>query len=164
MRAVADCLPGAFVDATPSPERVEGGIKVGLGPITASFRGVAAVTREEASRSGRILGAGADGRSGAQGEIRYRVEPGAQAGTSEIVMQVGYTLKGPLAQFGRPGLVRDIAARLTAEFAKNLEARLSGAPVQAGGQAPAGGLNPFRLVAALIGDWLKRLRSGGAPR
>jgi aerobic carbon-monoxide dehydrogenase small subunit len=30
-----------------------------------------------------------------------------------------------LAQFGRPGLVQDIAGRLTAAFAENLEARLS---------------------------------------
>ena len=32
-----------------------------------------------------------------------------------------------LAQIGRPGLVRDIAARLTADFARNLDRRLSGA-------------------------------------
>jgi carbon-monoxide dehydrogenase small subunit len=158
---VAACLPGAFVDAVPSPERVEGGIKVRLGPISAAFRGAASIARDEADRSGRIVGAGADGRSGAQGEIRYRVLPGSDANTSDVALNIGYTLKGPLAQFGRPGLVRDIAARLTADFARNIEARLSGA-------APASfesreGINPFRLFLSLLFSrlpgWLKSNKS-----
>jgi carbon-monoxide dehydrogenase small subunit len=161
VRAVAACLPGAFIDAIPSPERVEGGIRVKVGPISAAFRGAAAIERDEPARAGRILGAGADGRSAAQGEIRYRVLDGAAPGSSEIALTVGYTLKGPLAQFGRPGLVRDIAGRLTAEFARNLEARLAGGEA-APAVAPAG-MNPLRLVADLlfgrIASWLRRLRS-----
>jgi carbon-monoxide dehydrogenase small subunit len=160
---VAACLPGAFVDAVPSPERVEGGIRVKVGPISAAFRGAAAITRDEASREGRILGVGADGRSAAQGEVRYRVAQGAEPGTSEVALVVGYTLKGPLAQFGRPGLVRDIAGRLTADFARNLEAKLAGrgdaGPTPA---AAPSGLNPFRLVAGLLfgrlASWLTRVR------
>ncbi len=160
---VAACLPGAFVDAVPSPARVEGGIRVKVGPISAAFRGAAAITRDEASREGRILGAGADGRSAAQGEVRYRVAQGAEPETSEVALAVGYTLKGPLAQFGRPGLVRDIAGRLTADFARNLEAKLAGRGDA--GPAPAAapsGLNPFRLVAGLLfgrlASWLTRVR------
>ncbi|RXF72826.1 xanthine dehydrogenase family Fe-S subunit [Hansschlegelia zhihuaiae] len=162
VKEVAVCLPGAFVEATPSPERVEGGIRVKVGPISAAFRGVANIERDEATRRGRILGAGADGRSAAQGEVRYEVRPGSEPETSDVVLTVGYTLKGPLAQFGRPGLVRDVAARLTAEFARNLETRLSGRAVEAEPSAPSG-LNPFRLVAGLIlgrlTGWLNRIRS-----
>ncbi|MDR4308774.1 SRPBCC family protein, partial [Chelatococcus sambhunathii] len=165
VRAVATCLPGAFVEATPSPERVEGGMRVSLGPIAAAFRGAALVERDEAVRSGRILGVGADGRSAAQGEIRYRVEP--EGDGSVVVLTVGYTLKGPLAQFGRPGLVRDIAGRLTADFARNLEARLSGAAAAPDQGEPAA-LNPIRLVIGLlsgrIASWLRRVRPGGPPR
>ncbi|MET0312998.1 MAG: 2Fe-2S iron-sulfur cluster-binding protein, partial [Hansschlegelia sp.] len=149
VRAVADCLPGAFVEATPSPERVEGGIRVTLGPITAAFRGAASVSRDEANRAGRILGAGADGRSGAQGEIRYRVIEGGTPDASEVILTVGYTLKGPLAQFGRPGLVRNVAGRLTADFARNLEDRLAGRARQDRASSTAG-LNPLRLVTDLL--------------
>ncbi|MFD1705102.1 2Fe-2S iron-sulfur cluster-binding protein [Methylopila henanensis] len=160
VRAVAECLPGAFVDAMPSPDRAEGGIRVALGPIAVAFRGAAMIARDEAERSGRILGAGADGRSGAQGEIRYRVVDGPDGG-SEVRLTVGYALKGPIAQFGRPGLVRDIAGRLVADFARNLEARLAGRAPDAGPGSP--GLNPLRLATSLlfgrIASWLARLRA-----
>ncbi|BAT61438.1 caffeine dehydrogenase subunit gamma [Variibacter gotjawalensis] len=139
---VAACLPGAFIDSTPSPERVVGGIKIKLGPIAAAFRGVAHLSRDEANRAGRIMGSGADGRSGAQGEIRYQVLPAGDE--ADVVLNVGYTIKGPLAQFGRPGLVRDLAGRLTADFARNIDARLSGAPVTSSREAE--GINPLRLI------------------
>jgi carbon-monoxide dehydrogenase small subunit len=166
VRAVADCLPGTFVESTPSPERVEGGIRVKLGPITAAFRGAASVSRDEANRAGRIVGTGADGRSGAQGEIRYLVAEGVTSEASDVILTVGYTLKGPLAQFGRPGLVRDVASRLTADFARNLEARLAGRDVPQDRGSQFSGLNPLRLATGLlfgrISSWLKRVRSGGA--
>jgi carbon-monoxide dehydrogenase small subunit len=146
--AVAACLPGAVLSGAPAPDRVEGGLKVRIGPISALFRGRARIERDEAARSGRILGAGSDagGRSTTEGEIRYRVGPGAVPGTAKVELAVGYTLKGPLAQFGRPGLVRDLAGRLTAEFARNLEARLAGKPAP----AAAPGLNPLRLLLDLL--------------
>ena len=56
-----------------------------------------------------------------------------------------------MAQFGRPGLVRDLAGRLGADFAANLEARLSGAPVPA-----ATGLNPLRLLLTMLTTSLRR--------
>jgi carbon-monoxide dehydrogenase small subunit len=145
---VANCLPGAFVTARPSADSLEGGIRVKVGPIAAAFAGTARITRDETTRSGRIIGAGADagGRSNTQGMISYRVLNGPTDGTARVELQVGYTLKGALAQFSRPGLVRDLAARITAQFAANLEARLAG-------EAPApatGGLNPLMLLIGLL--------------
>ncbi|MCJ2081350.1 xanthine dehydrogenase family Fe-S subunit [Methylobacterium sp. J-090] len=162
VEAVAACLPGAVLTGRPSPEVVEGALQVRIGPIAARFRGRARMFRDEAARSGRILGAGSDagGRSATQGEIRYRVGPGEAPGTARIDLAVGYTLKGPLAQFGRPGLVRDLAGRLGAAFAANLEARLSGAPAP-----PAAGLNPLRwLLAALTAPLRRRLAAWGVRR
>ncbi len=154
VRTVAACLPGALVDAMPTPEMVEGGMKVKLGPISTTFRGTARVTRDEASFSGIILGAGGDGRSSTQGEIRYRVGESADTTSAMVSLTVGYTLKGPLAQFSRPGLVREVASRLIADFAANLEAHLKGAPAPA---AQSGGLNPVRLVLSLLGARLRAL-------
>jgi carbon-monoxide dehydrogenase small subunit len=57
-----------------------------------------------------------------------------------------------LAQFGRPGLVQDLAARLIAEFAGNLDRRLSGttpvdvAPVELSGMSLVSGLLRTRVV------------------
>jgi aerobic carbon-monoxide dehydrogenase small subunit len=77
--AVAACLPGAALTAAPSPERVEGAIRVKIGPIAANFIGAARVERDPTNLSGHVVGvgAGADpgGRSSTQGEIRYRLIP-----------------------------------------------------------------------------------------
>ncbi|TXM95186.1 2Fe-2S iron-sulfur cluster-binding protein [Methylobacterium sp. WL116] len=153
VEAVAACLPGAILLGTPRPDAVEGALQVRIGPITARFAGRARIWRDVPARTGRILGAGSDagGRSATEGEIRYRVEPGEAPGTARVVLAVGYTLKGPLAQFGRPGLVRDLAGRLTADFANNLEARLSGAA-----PAPPADLHPIRLILGLLLDPLRR--------
>lgn len=145
--AVATCLPGAVLTARPAPDMVEGGLQVRIGPISATFRGRARIVQDEAERSGSVRGAGSDagGRSATEGEIRYRVGPGSAPGTARIELEVGYTLTGPLAQFGRPGLVRDVAGRIAADFARNLDARLSGA------EAPApASLNPLRLIVSLV--------------
>ncbi|MEE9250828.1 MAG: carbon monoxide dehydrogenase, partial [Alphaproteobacteria bacterium] len=63
---------------------------------------------------------------------------------------------GPLAQFGRAGIVNDLAARLTAEFAKNLEARLDSAAGEAAAEpAPAPELDAGALVFAVIWQRIK---------
>lgn len=126
IKELAACLPGAAVTGRPSPDRVEGEMRVRLGPISAVFRGVAAISRDPATLSGRIVGRGlaAGGRSSTRGEIRYRISP-SEAG-SDITLTIGYKLSGLLAQFGRPGLVNDLAGRVTAEFARRLEARMTG--------------------------------------
>jgi len=153
----ASCLPGAVITARPAEDAVEGGLQVRIGPIAATFRGRALIAQEAATMSGRVRGSGRDagGRSSTEGEIRYRVAPGEAPGTSRLSLDVGYTLSGPLAQFGRPGLVKDLAARIAAQFADNLDARLSGKAAPA--PVP---LNPFRLVLGLIrarlAAWLGR--------
>lgn len=154
---VASCLPGATITAQLAPDRVDGAITVKLGPISAAFRGSALIERDEATRSGRILGAGQDGggRSSTRGLIGYRVLPGLTDDSSRVELSVGYTLKGALAQFGRPGLVRDLAGRITADFARNLEAHLAGkAP-----PTPARSLDTLSLMSGLLRGWIDPLLS-----
>jgi carbon-monoxide dehydrogenase small subunit len=157
---VAACLPGASLTAAPKPERVEGAIRVRIGPIAATFHGAARVERNPADMSGRIVGIGNDrrSRSSTQGEIRYRLVPIEQG--TRVDLSIGYTLTGMLAQVGRPGLVRDLAARLIAEFAGNLDRRLSGTSP---GDATAVELNGVALVIGLlrarVARWVGRFSS-----
>ena len=164
--AVAACLPGASLTTPPKPERVEGAIRVKIGPIAATFLGAARVERSASDMSGRIVGIGNDrrSRSSTLGEIRYRLVRLGQG--TRVELSIGYTLTGLLAQVGRPGLVRDLAARLIAEFAGNLDRRLSGtstadaAPAELNGMALALG-----VLRARVARWLSRFASGkdGAP-
>ena len=149
---VAACLPGASLTAVPTPERVEGVIRVKLGPISANFHGAARIERNSENWSGRIVGAGSDqrSRSSTQGEIRYRLVPIERGTATRVELSIGYSLRGMLAQIAREGLVRDLAARLTAEFARNLERQLSGAPPD-GSPAVAQDLNGVSLLMGLLG-------------
>lgn len=124
---VASCLPGASLAGEPVDGHVEGQIKVKVGPISAEFQGVADVTRDEATRTGTINGSGKDKRSNSatRGLIGYAVKPGDTADETRVDVSIGYTLTGMLAQFGRSGLVQDVAGRLIAAFVQNLEAKLA---------------------------------------
>jgi aerobic carbon-monoxide dehydrogenase small subunit len=165
--AVAACLPGASLTAAPSPESVEGAIRVKLGPIAATFLGTARIQRDANNLSGRIIGTGNDrrSRSATQGEIRYQLTPIDGGAVTRVDLSIGYTLTGMLAQVGRPGLVRDLAERLIAEFAANLDHRMSGASPEL---APATELRGFSMISgvlrARIARWLGRLvkRDGAA--
>lgn len=147
---VAACLPGASLTAMPTPDRVDGAIRVKLGPIAANFSGAARVERDTATLSGRIVGVGNDqrSRSKTQGEIRYRLLPLDQGTSTRVELSIGYSLTGMLAQVGRSGIVRDLAARLIAAFAANLDARLSGGA--AGAPAATADLNGVSLVFGVL--------------
>ena len=155
--AVASCLPGASLTGTPVPERIEGAIRVRVGPIAANFNGAARVESDPATLSGRILGIGHDqrSRSQTQGEIRYRLLSLRDGGATSVELSIGYSLTGMLAQIGRSGLVRDLATRLIAQFAENLDRKLSGGA--SASIAPAAELNGISLVVGLLRDRAARL-------
>ena len=163
---VAACLPGASLEGDGKNGAVNGRMRVKVGPISAEFRGVARITRDEAMHRGAIVGSGRDARSNSatRGMIAYSVTPD-EAG-SLVDVDVGYTLTGTLAQFSRAGLVQDLASRLTAAFAQNLEARLS-AGSNAAPPSAVRELNVGSLIAtALLGRvraFFERIfgRSGG---
>jgi aerobic carbon-monoxide dehydrogenase small subunit len=150
---IAACLPGASLTAVPTPERVEGVIRVKLGPIAANFHGAARIERNSGNLSGRIVGAGSDqrSRSSTQGEIRYRLVPIERGTATRVELSIGYSLRGMLAQIAREGLVRDLAARLTVEFARNLERQLSGTP-----PVEAQNLNGVSLLMGLLGARVRK--------
>ncbi len=162
--AVASCLPGASLTGNPTSERIDGAFRAKVGPIAAVFEGAARVERNIATQSGRIVGIGRDtrSRSQTQGEIRYRVLPLDGGKATRVELAIGYSLRGMLAQIGRSGLIRDLAARLIADFATNLDRRLSGGTSHAATDAPPSDLNLVSLVVGLMraraAAMLRRLR------
>ncbi len=152
---VARCMPGAAITKV-SGDRLEGEIRVKLGPITAAFAGQGRITRDAAARRATIVGQGRDTRSGsrARGRIVYVVNDDAHGGT-RVEVEIGYALAGTLAHFGRGGIVIDLANRLTQAFAENLKTRLAGGDTQtADGSAPAA-LDAGGLVWSVLWERLK---------
>ncbi|MEH2509554.1 carbon-monoxide dehydrogenase small subunit [Nitrobacteraceae bacterium AZCC 1564] len=156
--SVAACLPGASLTGEPVDGHVEGQMKVKVGPISAEFHGVADITRDEATRTGTIIGSGKDKRSNSatRGLVGYAVKQGDTPDQTRVDVNIGFTLTGALAQFSRSGLVQDIAGRLIAMFVRNLEARLAG---KSSGDMPSAevGLDAGSLVFSVVKDRFQNL-------
>jgi carbon-monoxide dehydrogenase small subunit len=157
--AVAACLPGASLSGDTSARHIAGKIRIKVGPIAAEFHGAAEIDRDPATHSGTIHGSGRDSRtdSATRGIIRYGLVPLSENAT-QVTLNVSYRLTGALAQFSRADLVGDIATRLIAAFAHQVEARLSGADEAAPAIAElnAGGLL-FSVFKERIKVRLRRL-------
>jgi carbon-monoxide dehydrogenase small subunit len=157
---VTTCLPGTTLIGTPTDDHVEPRIRIKAGPIIAEFEGVADAVRDPSNYSGAIRGSARDARSSSmmRGEIRYLLLEDKDGTATRVDVEVGYTLTGPLAQFGRSSIVQDIAARMTASFARNLQQRLdqgdggSGAATQA---LPAAELDAGALVFSVLWERIR---------
>ncbi|MGH7617547.1 MAG: xanthine dehydrogenase family Fe-S subunit [Gemmatimonadaceae bacterium] len=153
---VTTCLPGTSLIGTPTDDRVEPRIRIKVGPIIADFEGVADAVRDASNHAGTIRGSARDTRSSSmtRGEIRYRLLEEQDAATTRVDVEVGYTLTGPLAQFGRSSIVEAIAARMTETFARNLQARLDRGDSGTGtAQAlPTAALDAGSLVFSVVWD------------
>jgi carbon-monoxide dehydrogenase small subunit len=130
LEQVARCLPGARIIMPALDGRAEGEVNVKLGPIVSAFAGVVEIERDPNQFSGVFRGTGRDAKSGsnARAIIGYQVQALGEA-LAQVNISVKFLLTGALAQFGRSGLVKDVADHLTRVFAANLEAALSGKPI-----------------------------------
>jgi carbon-monoxide dehydrogenase small subunit len=154
---VVACMPGAALTEPPRDGHVHGRLRIKLGPIAADFVGAAQVERDPAHHRGAIRGRGRDSRtnSGASGEVRYVLREEKAGAATRVDVEVGYALTGALAQFSRSGIVNDLAERLTAEFARNLEVRLDRGADSADAQKVAE-LDAGSLVLAVVRARIRR--------
>ncbi|TCT01735.1 CoxG family protein [Aquabacter spiritensis] len=127
VRLVADCLPGAALLEELGEDRHKGSFKVKVGPLAATFVGEVEIARNPADWSAVVSGKGADARSASRvtGSMTYKL---AQTdGGTRVHVVCTVNLAGALAQFGKAGIVQEIANRITAEFVRNFRDRLASA-------------------------------------
>jgi carbon-monoxide dehydrogenase small subunit len=140
LEAVTPCMPGASLAEPPAmPERAKFKLNVKLGPITATFVGDAEVERHPDDRHGTIRGTARDtkGDSRVKGFVNYVLREENHGKSTAVDIDVDFALTGRLAQFSRGGVVADLASRLTADFARNLEAALNAEAQDAARDVPA---------------------------
>lgn len=135
LEEVTTCMPGASLAQTPDDHCAKFNLRVKLGPIAAAFSGDAEVERNDAEFKGVMRGMARDtrGDSRVKGEVNYALNDEDAGASTAVEIAVDFALTGRLAQFSRAGIVNDIAERLTAEFAQNLELALSADPRAAAG-------------------------------
>lgn len=158
---VTMCLPGASVIGAPTQDHVDIKLRIKVGPIVPEFEGGADVVRDLANYSGTIRGAARDTRSSSttRGEVRYVLIEEKGGTATRVEVDVGFTLTGALAQFSRSSIVQDIARRMTAAFAQNLQTRLNqrdrGASAVRPDQPPVSELDAGSLFLSVLWNRMK---------
>jgi aerobic carbon-monoxide dehydrogenase small subunit len=152
--AVARCMPGAELTSSDGRE-MAGNVRIAFGPIKARFSGVASVEHDISNFTGLVRGGGNDAKGGsrAKGQVTYRLIEEQAGSSTRVELSLEFQLQGPLAQFGRSGLVKDFAARLIAQFARNLSADLAGEPLRSDGNAMA--ISAGTMLWSMLWNWVR---------
>jgi carbon-monoxide dehydrogenase small subunit len=182
---VAGCMPGAELIADKGDGVYQGKVSIKLGPFGAAFEGEAKVTPDEANHTGHVEGKGTDKRGGSRSKLVMDYHLAEVPGGTRVDVVADIQLVGPIAQFGRTGIVNETANVLIRQFVQNVEAKLavsapladaapavatssaaavppaSPPPRPAPAPAPANSISVFSLIGAVIASWFRRLFGRG---
>lgn len=125
---VAGCMPGAELVADKGNGLYHGRVSIKLGPFGASFEGEAQVTPDPATHSGHVEGKGTDKRGGSRSKLVMDYRLAEVPGGTKVDVDADIQLVGPIAQFGRTGMVTETANVLIRQFVQNVEAKLAAMP------------------------------------
>jgi uncharacterized protein len=121
---VAGCLPGAEYVGSKGDGRHLGKVSAKVGPFQASFEGEAAVNYDEKKKSVALEGKGVDRKGASRGRMSMNCLLLPSGDLTGVVVDSDIQLSGTIAQFGRTGLISEVANALVANFVRNAEAEL----------------------------------------
>jgi len=141
LERIAPCMPGAQLTEVEGDE-YRGLVKVKVGPITASYKGVVRFSERDAENHRAVLkadGRETRGQGNASATITATLAPSGTGTKVSVFTDLAIT--GKVAQFGR-GVLADVSGKLLDQFVHNLETTVltpdaPGAP--AGEAEPAAG-------------------------
>jgi carbon monoxide dehydrogenase subunit G len=125
---IAHCVPGASLTQVIDDKTYEGKVEVKLGPIGVSYKGQITIeSKDETTHTVSVKAAGNEtrGRGGASATMTAQLEP-SEKGTS-VVMNTDLAVSGVVAQFGRTGIVQEVAQRMAQRFASCVDQELKAA-------------------------------------
>ena len=135
---IVRCMPGAELVEIVDSDTFKGKVTVKLGPVTLNFAGtVKFVEMDPGSHQAQAEARGNDakGRGGATASVRFGLKPSPLG--SRVEIHTNLSLTGAVAQYGRAtGVVRELAAQITSEFAQRLRAQIEEERVSSGMAAP----------------------------
>jgi uncharacterized protein len=170
---VAGCLPGAEYIGAKEDGHHLGKVSAKVGPFQASFEGEAAVHYDEEKKSVALEGRGVDRKGASRGKMTMNCLLLPSGDRTGVIVDSDIQLSGTIAQFGRTGLISEVANALVANFVHNTEAELGsigsskpGADGEAATEAavanttagsPIGGVALLAmLVKGLFRSWFRR--------
>ena len=123
---VAECFPGGKLSEELEDGTYKGSVYIKLGPFTATFEGVASYEPDPELKSGRVEGRAIDKKGGSRSRLTlYFKLSSINTDQSKIEFDADIQLAGPIAQFGRIGVIEEAAEFIITDFVKNVEANLS---------------------------------------
>ena len=136
---VAACIPGAEFTELTADGAHRGKVMFKFGPTVAVFRGEARLTYDHPMKHCLIEARGIDQKGASRARARFDLQAHG-ADTTEVTLEGGFEVAGPLEMFASAGGVH-VARALLAEFAANIarviEQRRAGGGDAAPAQAPA---------------------------
>jgi uncharacterized protein len=168
---VVVCIPGAELLESQDERTFVGAVKVKVGPMNMSFKGLMKFTDvDEEGHEVRMVGEGreAGGAGSAKVTMQSKVTP-LDGGGSLVVVSADVDLVGKVVQFGR-GMIEEVSRQLFRQFSACVKQRLEAAyEIQPSGTQAAGvqsgekppeaetpALSAIRLLLQAIWAMIKR--------
>ena len=161
---VAPCLPGATLLSVDG-DQFNGAVKVKVGPITVSYKGVASYLEKDAAAQRIVLKAEGketrgNGTAAATVTAQLKDDERSTPPGTHVVILTDLAISGKAAQFGR-GVLADVSGNLIAQFARSLEAELLGGTGAAATTAPTA--EAAAVAAQPTGDSVDLLKVVAVP-
>jgi len=157
---VIPCMPGAELVEAVDEDTWKARLSTKLGPVSLGFDAdVSRTSIDPASHTVTLATVARErsGRGAATATITSRLAQEDGATVAHVTTDLALT--GAVARFGRQGLVRDVAAQMTDQFAANLRRELQGA-----GAAPASGPGGVETPPPVAGRSGPLASAGPVPR
>lgn len=156
---VAPCLPGATLLSVDG-DTFNGAVKVKVGPITVSYKGVASYLEKDAGAQRIVLKAeGKETRGNGTAAATVTAQLKDEGESTYVGITTDLAISGKAAQFGR-GVLADVSGNLIAQFARSLEAELLGHTPKA---SENGSATATSVAAPDAGDSVDLLKVVAAP-
>jgi hypothetical protein len=114
---VAMCLPGAELLESRDDQTYLGSVKVKVGPVTMSYKGVVKFTElDEVAHVVRLVGEAREAGGGGSAKLSMlsKINPAGNGG-SLVVVEAEVDLVGKIVQFGR-GMIQEVSRQLFRQF------------------------------------------------
>lgn len=157
-------MPGAEVTERVDDQNYKAKLTTAVGPIRPTFDVKARVERDETAKEGHIDVNAVDRRGGSQARAKIVYRLSEQGGRTNVEIEQNVTLSGPLAQFGRTGIIEDVNAQMTRQFVACLETKLSASGSEASSAPAEAASGEVRVVRLILGALAGRIARLFRPR
>src|ERR671935_2547107 len=125
VQKIAHCVPGASLTQVIDDRTYEGKIGVKVGAIEVGYKGRVTIEEmDESKHSVKIKAQGAETRGRGGASATATAELTANGSGTSVVMNTELAVSGVIAQFGRTGVMQEVAQRLVQRFANCINQEL----------------------------------------